>query len=849
MADIINHGVQVVSARQWVTGLSLNAAGTGWNFISATWPGGTGPIAWHVIKNLTTSPTQVDYNTTTHNYPNQLFSVDTTHTNQKQLRAQNGRIFFPLFANHMAYYEPTTEAIVELPAVPAEVPPIDPNASTVPYSASFDTAGMLYFATQESQNRPSYVFSIDPVTLTYTALGYVGSGALSYTTYGKAIAPDTGTADKYIYVAYGENPWQLWALNITTGVATKLYEVPATGNIQFSNIAGKGWVAKIDTILNKTGNVHTEWWCLGGALYAYTVGVDPPGGLARNVTPLTNPLTTPPQVDYSSGSGVVRWRPNGSTGAYTTVEYTVSNADPVAIESLVASNDGVFGNAQNYQGGIQHRLSTGTTVWYDPWSSGVSEPVEVNAGGLIYICGYPNGSLYRFDPDAAWDLGSTPPATAINPVSLGALGLNGNQLAGIKYAACTAWSQTHDRAYVAGLRERNGNGMGLGYYDNQAHSLHGVYSAADGGGGPTIMGSLFPTGLVVDDTLDLVICTTLTTTGTGTASILVFNPDLTSCSIYTPVLGQANLGQIFPTISPGVVCGVARGAGAIVLYQFDALTGVMLAYTEIPSAEDLGPWNSAYSRLMLTRRPNGTVWGTLGDALVKIDVNNLIVSTVQDVSEAAPITHLSFASDGATLFMAGGSPLSSSGKGVDGAELYSLVIAPDGGDMSIDVPRSSLTQQELMELGHFQRSLGNALDAALGDVSFLDDKNLTNAESTAISAGQPVYISSSGSVSLAKADSLTTSYLVGVVASDTIEPGAIGRVRTTDYVEATTDQWDAVCGTVGGLTPNTTYYLSDTTKGHLTSIPPSTQTHTLVVALVAITTTAARLVLARPILL
>lgn len=99
---------------------------------------------------------------------------------------------------------------------------------------------------------------------------------------------------------------------------------------------------------------------------------------------------------------------------------------------------------------------------------------------------------------------------------------------------------------------------------------------------------------------------------------------------------------------------------------------------------------------------------------------------------------------------------------------------------------------------------------------------LTNAQGSTINIGQVVYSSSSGSVTLARSDSLTTSNFIGLVSQTTIGNGATGTINIDGLVTATTTQWDAVTGQSGGLTPNTTYYLSGATAGMMTTTAPTT---------------------------
>jgi hypothetical protein len=114
--------------------------------------------------------------------------------------------------------------------------------------------------------------------------------------------------------------------------------------------------------------------------------------------------------------------------------------------------------------------------------------------------------------------------------------------------------------------------------------------------------------------------------------------------------------------------------------------------------------------------------------------------------------------------------------------------------------------------------------------------------------GQPVYASGAGDVSLAIASSMATSVVVGVIAAASVAPNGFSALLTAgDLVTMTAAQWDAIAGTVGGLAPNTTYYLDPATAGHYTSVPPSTVGQTVVPLLFAISATEAVLVIVPPI--
>lgn len=129
-------------------------------------------------------------------------------------------------------------------------------------------------------------------------------------------------------------------------------------------------------------------------------------------------------------------------------------------------------------------------------------------------------------------------------------------------------------------------------------------------------------------------------------------------------------------------------------------------------------------------------------------------------------------------------------------------------------------------------------------------RSVTNGEAaTAIVIGAPVYASAADTVKRAKADAKATSALVGLGLDASISAAATGNIITGGTLVATTTQWDAVAGTTGGLTFNTTYFLDDANPGKITSTAPTTVGHCNVVVGIALSPTELELHLDAPILL
>jgi hypothetical protein len=133
-----------------------------------------------------------------------------------------------------------------------------------------------------------------------------------------------------------------------------------------------------------------------------------------------------------------------------------------------------------------------------------------------------------------------------------------------------------------------------------------------------------------------------------------------------------------------------------------------------------------------------------------------------------------------------------------------------------------------------QIQAGDTLDASANEV---DVATMTNANAGAIVIGTPVYVSVAGSVDKGQADAAGTVQLLGLVKTVSIAAAGSGSIQTDGVLSATTAQWDAVTGEVGGLTAGTPYYLDPTTAGSLTDTAPTTAGQFVVRVGLALSTT------------
>ncbi len=81
---------------------------------------------------------------------------------------------------------------------------------------------------------------------------------------------------------------------------------------------------------------------------------------------------------------------------------------------------------------------------------------------------------------------------------------------------------------------------------------------------------------------------------------------------------------------------------------------------------------------------------------------------------------------------------------------------------------------------------------------------------------------STGKAVLAEGNNATDANAIGLVQHGVTADGtARAFVQYVGPLTLTTDQWDAIAGTEGGLVPNTQYYVSSTVAGKLIGTAPS----------------------------
>jgi hypothetical protein len=571
------------------------------------------PTEWIVTHLETGDYTRQVDNIYTPNTRGQYAS--TNYNTSNQLRAPNGRVFIPAQNNYVWYYDPNTELVQLLPKIPSIG---ITNSDSLVYTMVFNHDGSNLYGGTLGNNLASpifhpEVFVLDPVTLAVNVITRVGSAVRTQPTYAYYLWAD----GNYLYVCVGEGTWEVVAVNLTTGATTVLGSSSTNAFASFE-MKPEGLTAKVFTNHGRSGQTVDQFWCVDGVRYTYTAGYNPATlpFTPRDVTQYSNPVSLPPQIDNTFGAQGVQWRANGSTGNWTLVPFSIQYGDGINIESLrTLPDNSLIGNAENYTGWFRYYPTTGVTTYFGPFQGISGEPkARLVVGGYLYASGYPNGPLWKYDRNAAWDT-----AGGTNPVLLGYYS-DGTILSAIKRSTHMAYSETHNRLYVAGLLQRSGSGGGIGYYDFGTHTFGGTH---------TNLGFYQAhLGLAVFDEHDRVVFSGQIgpdpdnpgSPPPASASLVLYDHNLTEIERQTPIIGAQETGLLYRTDEPNVVIGVASAGYA---YRWDIVSKTLL------KSVDLTVYGTVVSGTQ-TQLDNKNILVVIGSTLYTINPLTLEISSNGD---------------------------------------------------------------------------------------------------------------------------------------------------------------------------------------------------------------------------
>ena len=564
-------GAPVRSSRSWTTALVPNARG-GWNFITQSWElHSPDPVEYVVVDLKAGTSTATD--SPKSGYANTNYQV------ANQLRAPNGRVFFPLSDTGVDYYDPTVELVKHLPPV---ISP--PGPDKILFSTTFGPDGMLYGGTQS--NALPTIVQIDPNKLTSRVIGHVGRDRKTYS-YAYEIAVDP----PWIYATVGQMPWELAALNMKPG-ESKILATRTDRPWMSIRTLPEGVRAQLVTGVHTPGVVSDYVWCVDGK----AIPVDPTGKIPFKARKFAQPmaLAAAPEIDVAQidpqGVGRVRWRPPGAT-EWKVAEYKVKHTTPISIEALTPLPDGsLLGGTRQYHGFFRTSGSSSTFLG----GPSPSQSVFALLDGTLYTTGYPNSVLYAYDIKRPWT-GTTPEkasAPDANPRLIG----NFTE-SGAKYAYFLVPAQS--RLYFAGRLERDGVGAGVGYYEPATKRFAGHHDK---------LLEITPAGLAVLPQLKRVVLSERVSPG-GHAELVVYNNELVEIERLVVKPDMINTGTIFPDPVSNVIVGILPEA----VYRYDIAAKKLLDWRDLPGKAE-----------NVVRRPaDGSLWAVIGTTLFRIDPRTL----------------------------------------------------------------------------------------------------------------------------------------------------------------------------------------------------------------------------------
>ncbi len=583
-------GTPVIAARLWCDAV-VPRAGGGWNVIMPLYNApNLNPVEWivaHAEGNTYERYEQSDWTSGKQGkYPNQNFK------SKHQLRAPNGDVFFVAVSAWNYVYDLATETVITLGRCPDGNGVVVTDGNT--YSAVFNQTGSILAcgttAAGAADKRPM-VYTINTTTRTMTPLCRVGSARSVANGWVYYLVVD----GDWLYACVGQGTWDVIAVHIPTRVET-IFGTESTNAWAYFVQREGGVTAQLVENNKIAGESITEWWLIDGEAIPYVAGEPSPS--PRDTVAYKNATVEPIQTDYSQRPKSFAWRPYGSTDAWTTNEFEIEHSSPIDIESLTALSDGtILGNAVQYRGFFG--VDDATVANYGEFL-GVSDVVTCVVGTIVYITGYPNGVLWKFDTALPW--------STTNPVKLGSFS-NSITHSGVKRITQLKYDVVSGRLQAAGLRDRTGFGAGIGLYNIAAGTFGGHFTDLEmftGRLGLAVLpASVVMTGLTPDET---------------ESQLVIYSLALVESARQTPIAGLKDLGPIYKASSTDVV-GLSRD-GALV-YRWNTSTGTMVESVDLTAEGAIG---------VSTQLGSSTLVTMLGTNLVAIDLLSLDRTIIGDLA-------------------------------------------------------------------------------------------------------------------------------------------------------------------------------------------------------------------------
>lgn len=641
----------VVTARMFAWGLAPNARG-GWSFIGQmmNYSATMGPGKEKEMRRL---PTGEEYLAYIHTdiRPESEWVIMDLETGEYQLvewpgfhsgatcLAENGRLFFGVDYGHIYYYDPAEDSVKPMGQVWDNLRELRGF-----YKLELGPDGMIYGAAQATSGQ-TMIMRLNPDTLEYKLVREVGVPGRRGLTYGYYFAMDP----PWVYVAVGQGQWELFAVNMETGEKTMLAE----RTVEPARIVVRQEDGYSTATLTGEPGARVLYLSDGEIVAegdrGERIDFTPPDKTYPSIEwEETEPIdiTDRPEIDVNrateidgEGRGMIPWRPAGADVEWDVVEYTINNAEPVQIESLIALPDGsLFGNAHQYHGFFRYDIEAGDLDYFGKFPPSQNRLAIDN--GLVYINGYPNTMMLVYDPDQPWTASSATDGKAEgdNPRFLGHMGQGTTEAHHCRFLV----SGGNGRIYMLGQRSRWAEGAGLGYYDIADKRFFGLRTANR---------EIDPQGLVFLADIDRIVLSGRLNgqpNADGVApdetKLIVYDPDLNEIERLSIREGLRSTGHLTAVGGTGRIIGVIESEDVNAIYLYDVAEKKLLIWNEL----DEGVMGR------ISHRPHdNTYWIIMGGKLGRLNPESLEFTAVGGIERGVGLTRWV----GERLFAASGGEL------------------------------------------------------------------------------------------------------------------------------------------------------------------------------------------------
>lgn len=433
-----------------------------------------------------------------------------------------------------------------------------------------------------------------------------------------------GCDDTHLYVACGQIPWYLVAVNLETGEQTVLAKAPEGGYQMRMSISPRYGGAEAFVQQSDDGPRQQYWLYHGKAIPKE--GDTPPWGDLKAPRPESVPA---PQIDLddtypdANDHATLWWRATAQD-TWQPLDIEGVEKHPLKNHRLALLDDGrLWGTADGYKGRFLYDPKIGRLTQLGDGAASIYA-VTVDKG-TVYWSGYPSGPIYAFDPNKPWTVNKGgPPGTPAardedrNPRLLHS-GDEVTRKTRVKKMLSAAVAGD-GKVYFGGKGMRDYIGGSLSWHDPATGKLGGLWE-------PFKERSI---GYI-------------TTAANGryvlasTTAKIVFIFDTQTGQVirsFEPVPGAAKGGPLLE-VAPGRMLGITddpKNKQGSVIYGVEIPSGRVIFRTPVPYALQF-TWSDGLDQTDFQKGPDGMVWTYLGNALVRIDPKDVHIDVLGKVYE------------------------------------------------------------------------------------------------------------------------------------------------------------------------------------------------------------------------